>query len=145
MKIPKIKQPIKAIGTKIKNIRIEKQQAEINRYINIESGQNNDAYKQIFTAQEMLANYAKAKDVKIHIADTPTSGGKLINIEVLKRDGNTKVESINADTKLTLMTERDNKRLLENRDGLDYQVNGKLKSEDTFLRNLYRVVENLTE
>ncbi len=145
MKVPNIKQPIRAIGSKIKNLRIEKHQEEINKYINIEAGQSNDAYSQIFTAQEMLANYAKAKNVRIKIGDTPTSDGKLINIEVLKQDKNIgKVESINADTTLVLQAEKSNPRFLKNHDGLDYRFQGKLTSEDTFLKNLYRVVENLT-
>lgn len=145
MKVPNIKQPIRAIGSKIKNLRIEKHQEEINKYINIEAGQSNDAYSQIFTAQEMLANYAKAKNVRIKIGDTPTSDGKLINIEVLKQDKNIgKVESINADTTLVLQAEKSNPRFLKNHDGLDYRFHGKLTSEDTFLKNLYRVVENLT-
>ncbi len=143
MNIKNIKQPIHAIGSKIKNMRIEKHQAEINKYVKIEQGKNDDAYKQIFTAQEMLANYAKAKNIKINISDTPTSSGKLINVDVTKNHI-TFGESINADTSLILNAERSNVRMLENKDGLNYLNRGKFTSEDTFLKNLYRVIQNLT-
>lgn len=145
MKVAKITQPIKAIGTKIKNQRIEKHQAEINKYVNITPGQNGEAYKQIITAQEMLANYAKAKNIKINIYDAATSNGKLIDIAVSKPGNASAVECINADTGMILKAERSNTRMLENKDGLNYESRGKITSEDTFLKNLYRVVENLTE
>ena len=144
MNVRNLKQPIRAIGTKIKNLRIEKHQNEINKYVNITPGENDKAYEQIFTAQEMLANYAKAKNVKINIHDAETSGGKLINIEVTKPNHTTLGECVNADTKLILNAERDNTVLLEDKDGLNHIVKSKITSEDSFLKNIYRIVENFT-
>ena len=144
MNIKNLKQPIKAIGTQIKNMRIEKHQAEINKYVNITPGQSDEAYKQIITAQEMLANYAKANNVKINIGDCATSKGKLINVEVTTHKYITLGETISADTNRVLQAERSNIRFSENKEGLSYLSNGKFTCEDTFLKNLYRIVSNLT-
>ena len=144
MKGLSIKHPISIIGARIRNTRLERHQAKLNELVSIEHGRNKDAYNKIFDAQEILANYAKAKNVRININDAANSEGKLINIEV-KKDNITLGEFVSSDTSRIVTAERDNKRFLENKDGLNYFSDGKFTSEDTFLKNIYRVVENLTK
>ena len=60
---------------KIKNIKIEKKQAEIKRYISYELVNNSEIKQEIYDAREILANYAKANNVRIALLNNARKKG----------------------------------------------------------------------
>lgn len=147
MKLLSLKPTINKVSTYIRNAKIEAKEKEIRRFVNLKEVTQPDAYKQLYEAREVLANYAKANNVRF-IFETATKNvkpnEKRINIFALnQRHLNGK--HINSDTKATEVVYREKSRFLQDKDGIDYMHKCKNYQEDNFLRRVYRTVQYLTE
>lgn len=140
----------------------ERRQKELNKYIKIH---NNTTYGTSFEtlneAKETIANFAKKNNVCIDIFD----GRKMVNNKELGapalennlsdkmflivtnlRNGKSKEQIIFARTDRVYPVQKENYRLLVNREqDSEYLSSGSFSGEDTFLRYVYRNIENLTK
>ena len=75
MKLLSLKPTINKVSTYIRNAKIEAKEKEIRRFVNLKEVTQPDAYKQLYEAREVLANYAKANNVRF-IFETATKNVK---------------------------------------------------------------------
>ena len=156
MKISKI---LNTVENKITQNKILKNDARINRYINIHDTTASDSFEKMYNAREVIANYAEKNGVMIDIYDAknltdrtnsrPSYNNNLsekINIIVTNLlNGKSKAQIIEADTdkiypksnfiQISTINPNSHKIVYKN-------VN--MNSEDNFLRHLYRNIEYLT-
>ena len=142
-----LKTATESICKKFHNVRYEKKQAEIAKHIDIEGVRQTNVYKDLCDASEIMANYAKAKGVKIKFnsfpeANYPSQAEELINLSVAGAKG--EIGCILNITDKPTVVEKRVSSLLTNKDGLDYVYNGTHTVEDNFLRRVYRNIEDLT-
>jgi len=140
MKTPKIM--INA-AQKIRNCKIQKKEAEINKYLSYEFINNSEIKQEIYKVREILANYAKANNVRIALLTTPK---KMDSLELSV----TPFSSFDSLHKTIPTT----KKPLVVREKIEYTSVGKNGSiekrelyntyEDNLLRRIYRAVEQLT-
>lgn len=157
----KITPKINQIKNTIREIKATKLENRIQKFVNIEDVTNVGAYNALYPARKGIADYAKANNVKVfmyntanksknaedtlHIAVTNKKGG--IAAFVMDRyEGMQYIKSkdINGNTKAIETVERTKKRILEDKDGLNYMVTAKEQQDETFLRRVYRAVSELT-
>ncbi len=141
MKIEKLQSTFPRITKAIENYRYTKHKAELDSLVDL-SGAYNDAHIQLINAQEGLANYAKAKNVRISFNNMLME--RSMNITITNKEGKQANAVINSKTDEIETIERPIKRILENKDGTNYQAMGTESHEDNFLRRVYRTVETLT-
>ncbi len=148
MKIQSIKGYAKNFAEKINTIKYEKHQKEIENLVRIhpEKAAETDAFKQIYGAREVLANYAKANGIQMSfIASSPKGKAENIIVNVYDKNVTPLNQKVSLDTSIIYPKEKSKKRMLENKEtGLNYIVEMKSGTEDTFLRHIYRTVEELT-
>ncbi|MCM1003201.1 MAG: hypothetical protein NC408_02540 [Candidatus Gastranaerophilales bacterium] len=132
MKIPKI-------SKMVENYRYNKHQQELNRLVKIEDT-SETVREELYSAREILANYAKAKKISMEFSNTLNQ----LLVLVSDRTGKFAEKLISADTTKVSTVERERECLLENSDGVNYIGHGVESHEDTFLRSVYRTVEELT-
>lgn len=137
MKIPSIQSTF----SQIRNYRKKKDIAELNRLTDL-SGAFGDAHSQLLSAQEGLANYAKAKNIRISFNNMLLKD--FMDITVTHTNGKQAKSTINAKTDELETVERSVVRMLEDKDGVNYIGHGVESHEDNFLRRVYRTVEMLT-
>jgi len=159
MKLNKIFQKLQ---NTINITKYERNEKELNKYIKIH---NNTTYGTSFEtlneAKETIANFAKKNNVSIDIFD----GRKIINYEEmlpssLKNNlsdkmflkvtnllnGKSKEQIISARTDKVYPVRKENYRLLQDKDkNKEYLSTESFSGEDTFLRYVYRNIENFTK
>ncbi len=150
MKIPSIKNRI----TNFLDYRkYNKEQKFINKYVKIHSNRKyNDAFTQINKARKTIANYAADKGVVIDVYDVervpelPNSTSRKLMLEVTDLlTGKCKNKVLDARTDRTYPhVENDYIVIDYPHDGIQQTRLTKHEYEDTFLRYLYRNIENLT-
>ncbi len=128
----------------------EKHKKIINKLVNTSQlNINSDAYKEIELAKETIANFAKKNGVSIDFFEPKEHQTNKKNI-ILKvsnmLNGKNKECAISPDTTLNITISNNNLRVLRNREtGTEYIAIGQITTEDTFLRNIYRNISNLTK
>lgn len=148
MKVPSIKGSIKNITEKLKTMKYEKHQKEIENLVRIhpEKAAETDAFKQIYDAREVLANYAKANDIYMSfIAYSPKGNAKNIIVSVYGKNTLPLNQKVSLDTSVIYPKEKYTKHILEDKDGLNNIRETRNSTEDNFLRHIYRTVEELTK
>ena len=131
------------VAQKIRNCKIQKKEAEINKYLSYEFIDNSEIKQEIYEAREILANYAKANNVRIALFTTP----KKMNSLELSVTPFSSFDSLHKTIPTT-------KEPLVVREKIEYTSVGKDGSiekremynsyEDNLLRRIYRAVEQLT-
>lgn len=134
MKIPKI-------SSFVENYKYKKQQKELQNLVNLERVCN-PALQELSEIRGTLANYAKAKNIRINIYNPQESHDLMIH--VIDNNGIEAQKLINGDSSVIETVERTRLRMLENSDGLNYLAHGVESHEDNFIRKVYRTVEILT-
>lgn len=140
MKLSANKSPISKLNKFIENYKYEKHQKELNRLVNLENVTQADAHAQLYDAREVLANYAKANNVRLSFRTVPE---EKLSITVMNKQ-NVHNGTINSDTSAIETVERPIERMLEDKDGLNYIWKGKESHEDNFLKRVYRQIDMLT-
>jgi len=129
---------------KIKNIKIEKKQAEIKRYISYELVNNPEIKQEIYDAREILANYAKANNVRVALLNNARKKGTLEVIVSPLNSLDSLYKSI-PETKDATIVKENFKYTLIGKDGQNRICEGVRTCEDNLLRRIYRTVEELTQ
>ncbi|MCM1266072.1 MAG: hypothetical protein NC200_07725 [Candidatus Gastranaerophilales bacterium] len=139
------KSPISQIKTAIRNYKYEKHEKELNKLVNLEDVQQPDAYRQLFEARELLARHAKANKVSLQFITPPSSSEKdAKNLAIfVNGDYNYVSARINSDTNAIETVQRPIYRMLEDKDGLNYQSVCMESHEDNFLKRVYRKTDEL--
>lgn len=135
------KMKIQKINQTIANYKRLKHQKELNRIVDL-SGAFGDAGKELYRAWDILANYAKAKN--IHMSFNNMLMNDYLHITVTNKEGLAAENIISGKTDQVTTVVRERKCFLENKDGCNYIGHGIESHEDTFLRSVYRTVEALT-
>ena len=147
MKLLNLKPFINKIGTSVRNLKIEAKEKEICSLVNLEEVTQLDAYKQLYDAREVLANYAKANNVK-YCFKTSTKNVQTEEQKIsifVTNQSHLNFKNINSDVKTTEIVYNDRPKYLQNKDGLDYMYKCRNLYEDNFLRRVYRAVQSVTE
>lgn len=142
MKIPSLKSTFPKISRAIQNYRYTKHQTELNRLVDL-SGAFYEPHKELIGAQEVLANYAKAKNITMGFNNMLLKNS--MDITVTHKNGKQVKATINGDVDAVETVERHRKLMLEDKDGLNYEAIGIDSHEDNFLKRVYRTVETLTK
>lgn len=159
MKIHKIINSLKA--ARIKNLK-ESKLARLNQSIRIhDQNTYGDSYKQMMDAREVIANYVQPKGVTVDIFDAKrliennenapsTIKNYLadkINVVVTNiMNGKFENKIISANTDKTYPKVAKTRVMIHLKDdNLEVIKNGYRQTSDSFLRNLYRSVEELTQ
>ncbi len=158
MKIPKIINSLKAARTK--NLK-ERKLERLNQNIRIhDKNTYGDSYKQMMDAREIIANYVQPKGVTVDIFDAKrlienddTAPSTIqdymadkINVvvtNILNGKFENKIISANTDKTYPKMAQTHVMIHLKD-DGLEVIKHGYRQTSDSFLRNLYRSIEELT-
>lgn len=103
--------------------------------------------RQLFEIKGMVQNYARHN--RVHVDMFIPKEKDILNISVSRLDEKGKAinteklsDTLPFSNELVLM-EKDNPRMLENKDGLNYINNGKLEREDCFIRQVYHTISCL--
>ena len=115
------------------------------KYVSIDLSVPVDAYNELYKAQDILANYAKAKKVKIGFNSSNPAPQNNITVSVSRKKKPLQHEDIPADVNAIYVQENCSKYALFNKAGRDFIADGIERREDTFLRHVYRVIEKLTK
>lgn len=154
----------------ISNAKYNREQKNINKYLDLNDNIGADAYNQLYSAKKTIANYAKSKGVTIEIADAESllvndryefdiderfvqraaKNNLKVTIRPLKklpmRKGGRLLstsEFVSKDTSKTHLHTVDNFFMVEiPSDGLQQTRVAKVQHEDNFLRNIYRTIES---
>ena len=158
MKIQKIIGAIKA--DRAKNL-VQRKEAKLNNYIRIhDKNTYGDSYEQMKQAREVIANYAQKEGVSVDIfnanrlvADDETAPSFIkeytsdkLNVVVQNiLTGESENKIVNANTDKTLPKYAKTTVIVPIK-GEDIEIarHGIRRTEDSFLRNLYRSIEELT-
>lgn len=140
-----LKTTINNVKKNIKNIKYEQKQKELDKWVNIKEVKQPEAFSELYSAREILANYAKANNIKLTFVTKPIDKyGQRPNLTIWgKQNNHLTMRNVNADTKAITTVERHKKLMLQDKDGLDYMVKVKDTKEETFLKRVYRGVEGL--
>ena len=141
MKIQRLINSIQSNNVKRKILQNEER---INRYVKIHDVTTPvDSFNQMYTARSVIANYAEKKGVSINIYNA----GKCPppdNTDLLT--GNAKAKLVDADTDRLYPKVSENPIIIPILSDCTDIVRQSIKNtEDTFLRNLYRNIEELTK
>lgn len=145
MKKLSINKAIRDVKTYISKVQYDKKQKEINRLINIEGVTQPDAYMELYSARDILANYAKANNLKLSFKTVASDAySSTPRLAIMAQKKNVVSEAaVNADTKAITAVVRDKGLMLENKDNLQYSVKTRDVQEDTFIRRVFRTIEQL--
>lgn len=153
MKVSKIVSQVKKQINKSKFIREEK---EISKYVTIHDIDTyGDSFNQMYTARSGIAKYAKEKGVRIDIFDAAPKAKEnaennlsdKLNVVVSNILTGKKTErfvSANTDKVTTKMRQRPILIPVKHEEDLQIVRNSVHYTDDTFLRNLYRNIEEMT-
>ena len=142
--------------------KVAKQEEYINRFVRIHDVNTyGDSFNQMYTARETLANYAKDKGVTIDIHDARKLleddesvspilenkfAEKLYVVVTNLLSGKSKTKFVDADTDKLYPKVAQRPIIIPNvKDYTDVARQSVRNTEDTFLRNLYGNIEELTE
>ncbi len=152
MKIQRLINSIQSNNVKRKILQNEER---INRYVKIHDVTTPvDSFNQMYTARSVIANYAEKKGVSINIynagkcppPDNTTADNKLNVIVTDLLTGNAKAKLVDADTDRLYPKVSENPIIIPILSDCTDIVRQSIKNtEDTFLRNLYRNIEELTK
>ncbi len=142
MKIPGVNSAYSKVSKSIAAYKSVKKQAKLNKLVDIESV-TPEIRGYLQPVQEMLANYAKANNVRLTI-ETPSPEFDAMCITVQNKVKGLKSSMIDGNPKASQYVERSRKRMLEDSDGCNYIANGFELHQDNLLRRIYRTVEILT-
>ena len=139
-----LKLTMNTISNKVQKARINKKEANIKKFVNLDNVQDNSAYRTLYSARETLANYAKKENVTLSFKTTSYSkGDTLLGVVVENKEKPVKV--IGREMPLTESVY--NKTIsvpVENKEtGVEEFINYKHQYEDNFLRSVYRKIENI--
>ena len=138
----KIKSAINKIQTQVRNTRINAKEKEIRRLVDLREVIQPDAYKHLYEAREVLANYAKANNVRytfITATKNVKPNEKKIFIYAIN-DKHLTFKRIDSDTKKVEIAYKNNVNFLQDKEVIDH----KHSYEDNFLRRVYRTVQKMT-
>ena len=138
----KIKSAINKIQTQVRNTRINAKEKEIRRLVDLREVTQPDAYKQLYDARELLANYAKANTVRytfITATKNVKPNEKKIFIYAIN-DKHLTFKRIDSDTKKVEIAYKNNVNFSQDKEVIDH----KHSYEDNFLRRVYRTVQKMT-
>ncbi|MBE7709172.1 MAG: hypothetical protein E7Z93_01850 [Cyanobacteria bacterium SIG32] len=157
---------VSKVMAKLRQVRVEyrrnKEQKLLNNFVTIHGDRiNKPAYEEMKDAQKVMANYVMKNGVGVDIYDAQeavTSGyavkphkdeslaGKLLVKVTNLLNGLEDEKLISADTKKIHRVEKTDYMLFDMpSEGLQYARKTKKTNEDTFLRNLYRNIQEMTE
>ena len=159
MKISKI---FNKIQSNVAQRKINKQDALIDKYIKIHDVDTyGDSFAQMYDARKILANFAKEKGVSIDIYDgqkvfedtiyvNPQLKESLVDqLHVIVTNlvnGKSKSKIVSARTDMSYPKVAEKQVLMPiPQDGLEIGRSARSTTEDSFLRNLYRNIEELTK
>lgn len=140
MKTPKI---VTHLTQNIRNYKIQKKENEIKKYFSYEFIENPEIEQEIYGAREILANYAKANNVRIALLTSPK---KMDSLELSVKPSNS-LESLHKTipaTKEPLIVKEEIEYTSRNKDGSIEKRVMHNTYEDNLLRRIYRAVEQLT-
>ena len=143
-----LKKVCQQVVQKCRNVKIDRKEAEIAKYVNINEVRQSEVYKTLYDAREVLANYAKANNVNIVFKSIPATAERPIADRMIKVvvKGERKLDVNLLDIeKDVIVSMRKNPSRLINKEGNDYMYNGTIACEDNLLRRVYRLVANMTE
>jgi len=148
-----LKSAIETVGQKINAAKINKKEAQIKEFVNLDGINRSKEFNTLYDAREILANYAKAKGVRVSFHTFApqneglkhTQGDNLIEIIVTGSNNKTKTNLINT-SKEPSVVEAPVYRLLPIKDAnVEYLHKGKITCEDNFLRRVYRTFETMVK
>ena len=149
------------IETQVEKHKLNKKITEINNYVKLHDVNTyGDSFNQMYNAREVMANYAKKKGVSIDIYDakklleddesiSPAIANNFsdkINLIVTNiLNGKSQSKIVSANTDKTFPKVREKKVMIPiSEDGTERIGITISKTEDSFIRNLYRNIEYLT-
>ena len=158
MNTPKI---FNRIERQIEKHKLNKRISEINNYVKIHDVNTyGDSFNQMYNAREVMANYAKKKGISIDIYDakklleddefvSPVIENKFsdkLNVIVTNLlNGKSESKIVSANTDKTYKKIAEIPIVVSTKpDNLDIMRKGTRQTEDSFIRNLYRNIEFLT-
>ena len=128
---------IKATGElliqKYRNFKINKKEAQIAKLVDLKDVHQKDIQNVLYDAREVLANYARAKNVSIPQAN------KLLQVSVCGKNNHPQVNIINFAEPIKVHT---TPQKIEY--GNPYTHDCIYKCEDNFLRSVYRLIGEMT-
>lgn len=144
----------------ISNVKYNREQKNINKYLDLNDNIGADAYNQLYSAKKTIANYAKNNDVRIKISQgTPADvlcdflrGGGTprdqfsIWLQIFNRNTGMKAQGVVSPKTNKLFPKISRKNVMIHNVETGTQRNASVTSftQDTFLRNVYRKIEELT-
>ena len=140
MKTPKI---VMNVAQKIRNCKIQKKEAEIKKYLSYEFINNSEIKQEIYEAREILANYAKANNVRIALLTNSKKMGSL-ELSVTPFNSFDSLHETIPITKEPLVVRKKIEYVLPRKDGSIEKREMYSTYEDNLLRRIYRAVEQLT-
>ena len=149
MKIPSFKQGVEVLSNTFHKIKINNKQAKIDKLVKIDKVHQKETYQVLNEAKEVIANYAEAKGVKVSFHSFPENN----TAEQMKNQMYLWVSKgyehqgriIPTNIAETYVKETEKFAILEKQNGDTYLTKGKFLTEDNFLRNVYRNIEELTK
>lgn len=158
----KITRLINTIQNRINVAKVAKKENEINRFVRIHDiNTYGDSYKQMCTAKETIANYAKKHGVSVDIydarrvldddCDAPVCvqnnlSDKIHVIVSNMLNGKSKSRFVSANTDMAYdKVATSNIFLPSKAEGTEVVCKTTRKTTDSFLRNLYRNIEDMTK
>lgn len=147
--------------SQLKQQKLNKREANINKYIKIHDGNTyGNSFAQIYDARATIANYAKRNAVSIDIYDVKklleenesvspiienNFSDKLHLIVTNLLNGKSKSKIVSANTDKTYPKISEKQIIIPiHKDGIEKIGESINQTEDSFLRNLYRNIEYLT-
>ena len=146
MKTPKI---LTNIAEKARIAKLERHEKQINKLVNIENV-TGEARGILYDAREVLANYAKANNIRINFKTYPKAHftnveGEGLRVGVIRTKEKMAIDCMVPATLEPLKTTKKNLVITTDKDGLNHLRTGVITEEDTLLRRIYKAVEYLTK
>ena len=131
----------------IRKFRTAQKQIKIDKLVNIDNVHQKETYKTLSEAKELIANYAASKGVKVRFHSFPEEkvSEQMKNQMYLwvSKGYEHQGRIIPTDIARTYAKETEKLAILEKQNGDAYLTKGKFLVEDSFLRNVYRNIEEL--
>lgn len=133
---------IPRIAEKIRVAKLERREAQVKTYLSFERVKSPEIKQELHDAREVLANYAKANNVTINVSDWLPENQ--IRIGITNFNTMNSAMRVISTTKEPLIRKKTFNIMTTDHDGLNHVRKGCRSFEDTFLRRVYKVVEELT-
>ena len=144
------------IQRRIDTNKILNQEKEMENFVHIHDVNTyGDSFSQLYTARPVIANYAKSKGVRVDVfesregmnsalADEPAENLKVVLTNLLTRKSTEKIVPAKTDAIYPKQREQRVVIPVKGEQDLQYVRTGIHTTEDNFLRNFYRNIEDMT-